>query len=354
MAGARRLWLHKFFVSCTICRHMDTQSFEAFKQKNISEGASARLDAIIDGFESYAKDGTPYCAEIWSGEEFEELLKLLEIETVQGENVVLYHLENTHSGSTRDSEERGEREPFAGEWKLQSVLEAIADMQVWEDRINDYRATLVLRFDESTVIAIGQDCIELSDGNEPESEPIDEYRVKYWVAVLNAEDLDNYGSWKQWQLEFFDVAKYQAEKEAREIERERAEGVTNLSRLKEGDEITVTTKRLERNPHATSVYSRYSQEELDERFVDSFSVVAAGERPICETKSGVRIRIDGGGRWTNRRQNPVQTQDKAITPSWGRIYPNQHLMYAVEESGESYISDQVVESIEVKPAALEL
>src|SRR5690606_21334709 len=71
-----------------------------------------------------------------------------------------------------------------------------------------------------------------------------EFRYKYWFGVFDRDDVDNYPDWHTWGLTFIDAKKHAAERDAEELEREIRDGVVNLSRLKGGDVIRVSAKRL--------------------------------------------------------------------------------------------------------------
>lgn len=61
----------------------------------------------------------------------------------------------------------------------------------------------------------------------------------------------------------------------------------------------------------------------------SFTVADRGEAPLgtlVETLPegtpgpDANFRLEGAGNWTDRDQNPVQTQSRAFTPAWGEVY----------------------------------
>lgn len=258
--------------------------------------------------------------------------------------IIAYHVVDTQTGGSRDSQTPGEALDFNGDVNIRQLLSGLIDrVDPWVEDSN-YRATVVLKLDEVTALVVGEALEDVSDGDQFE------FIEKYWAGVLNVADVDTLTTWREWELDFSEVAERvasEALREAREIEREKAEGVTNLARLKTGDVLKVITKRLNAATQGT-MQPRYSQQDLDERFIDTWKVVEESEQPLCEVKPDMaKIRLMGGGRWTTRNQNPVQKQERAITPSWGYIYPGQHILHWVEGEDQPTWSTTVVESIEI-------
>lgn len=322
---------------------MDSNAFDALKNNNPELIKGRRIDYVVRGFEQYASDGTPFHAQLWDEDDFDRVVQLLDIEKISGKKVIAHHVENTVSSDERDSQERGEGQLFKSTADIKDVLSFIADTQnIWEEEPNDYRATFLLKYDNDTVLAIGEESMDVSEGSHFE------VSKKYWVAVMGANDVDNYASWRHWDLTFFDTKAYQAEIDALEIEREKAEGATNLSRLKEGDVLRVIAKRREFAPYDTLRLSRYSQAELDERFTQDFVIITPGSEPIVESNLSLGcMRLAGGGNWTTRKQNPVQQLDKMITPSFGYIYPDQHVLFRSLDTPDLDVTDLIVDSCEV-------
>lgn len=321
---------------------MDTDTFGELK-KGSKKGPL--LAHAIDGFERYGQDNMPFETEFYNEADFDEFIALLGLQNIRSEAILAYHVYNDVSGNVRDSEGSDPTLPFQPESSIKTIFARIADAQsFWEDEINDYHATFLLKFNESTVIAFGEASVDDSQG-----ENID-VTTSYWAGVFNRSDIDNYESWKNWELRFFDKKKHQAEVEAREIEREQAAGITNLSRLMAGDTLRVTMKHPEHTKGNTYGASHFSQDELAERPVSDFVILESGTEPLCGLRlkddSLEQARLAGGGNWTTRGQNPVQDQDIAMTPWFGFVRQGNHILYRMPETGLAY-SKMIIDSVEV-------
>jgi hypothetical protein len=328
---------------------MDKKNFESIVAPYATSEKTQRVSHIIEGFERYASDGTPFHSGIYRKTDFDEITKLFGVDSIKSEDVIDYHLHDMVSDSEITPDEGSKKQLFSGEVPTEHLFQYLADTQsIWSDNPNDYRATLLVKLDETTVIALGQECSDESEGDDFI------FEFKHWIGVLNADDIDNYQSWKHWELTFFDTKKYEEERDRAELERETAEGVVNLSRLTEGQRLRLVEQRPQHPPLSTSPYSHYSKEELEQRRALDLVIIESGSQPICEmivetsdTNSlRTTVKIIGGGNWTTRKQNPVQSQEKAITPSYGYISKQQHLLYVDQETGDMMLSDNVIHSID--------
>ncbi len=80
----------------------------------------------------------------------------------------------------------------------------------------------------------------------------------------------------------------------------------------------------------------------------TFLVSNEGEWPVCLftlTKDGSVIgpapmELHGSGFWTTRRQNPVQTQERAFTSCWEMISLGEFLVTRPAEGGDRMVFDK--------------
>jgi hypothetical protein len=95
----------------------------------------------------------------------------------------------------------------------------------------------------------------------------------------------------------------------------------------------------------------------EETFTYDFKVIEPGEKPLCELKQTdtrgnivgpVNAILEGSGRWTTPKQNPVQNgdwlfgrpqQDKAMNIFWGHIYTGGFLVIS---NPDETVYDRVV------------
>jgi hypothetical protein len=329
---------------------MDRKDFEALIAANDTAEKTSRLDYVIKGFEKYAIDGTPFESEITRSSDLKEITKLFGVDTVNAEDVVDYYIQDTVTGNAMLEREVPKRPLFSGEISSYKALEHLADINsMWSDYPNDYRATLLLKLDDSTVMAVGQVCSDESEGDNSS------FVFNHWVGILNADDVENYQSWRHWELSFFDYKKYAREQDQQQLERETAEGVLNLSRLKEGDRLRIVEKMLQRKSvYGDWYYPALSEEQRNKRWNTDLTVLEPGAQPVCsmtvkveDGKDATRqVRIVGGGSWTTQRQNPVQSQERAMTTSYGYLKSEQHIIFTDEAIDTMYYSDRIIDSID--------
>lgn len=95
------------------------------------------------------------------------------------------------------------------------------------------------------------------------------------------------------------------------------------------------SEKLELNSVRRGQTIRVRAGEDTEAYIYDFEVLEPGQRPKCSfmqtAPSGELVGpfvtyIEGTGIWTNRRQNPVQSQREAITISWGAMYIGSFVM----------------------------
>jgi hypothetical protein len=329
---------------------MDKKKFNALITTHETAEKGLFTQYVIEGLENYVVDGTPFHSQISLQSDFDTITKLIGVDTVKQENVLDYCIQDSVTGHMYHREEGLGTPQFSDEMPLWAAFQQLADAQsVWADNPNDYRATMLLKLDESTTVALGQESWDVSDDDAMK------FEYSHWLAVLNTDDIQNYESWRVWDLNFFDSQKYAREQDQQQLERETAEGVLNLSRLEEGDRVRIVEKMLQRKSvYGDWHYPALSEEQRDKRWNTDLTVLEPGSQPVCsmtvkdnDGKDATRrVRIVGGGNWTTRRQNPVQTQEKAITPSYGYISKQQHLLFVDQETGDMILSDNVIESID--------
>jgi len=330
---------------------MDVKDLERLKNGQPEYGGAYFERLALEGIERYAAEGEVFEANL-AEEEFEKIIALLSLDQIAGEDILRFRVESTmlNGGTNVDSEKRGFNGYTDPKRPVQWWLNHIADLQsVWEDNENDFRATMMVKFDEATIAAIGfesqevivvcDECVELArgEGDEAEIAQINnagfscehrdsEYSYKYWVSLFKAEDIDNYPEWSNWDMEFVDTVALAAEDDRLAYEREQREGLVNLARLKKDESLAITTLKGE------------------EKWEYLFRIVKPGKEPLCSvfaSQNGVasgpgwRVRLRGGGHWTTPQQNPVQqgswdkpTQELALSVFYG---------YLRLESDEQYV-----------------
>jgi len=351
---------------------MDVKDLERLKKDQPEYGKDHFEKVVLAGIEQYATEGTPYDAHL-TEDEYNKIIGLLALQTIQGEDVLQYKVYNTYTGSSVDSNERGGVH-LQGEWPLEHLMERVVDAQGFDaDFINDYKETILIKFDGQTVVALGRECtaaIEVCAAcralEDPETDEgvifitnnaeyscehgTDSYSFKYWFAIWNAEDVNNYPSFGDWELDFFDTQKYDAERDALELAQERAAGKVKLARLGEGDLLRITAKRLLED-NRDSWRRSYTEAEINERIVRTLEVVEPGAAPICIVVEPAnfqeKIMLQGSGQWTTRRQNPVQDQEIAMSLSMGWLLPGRHLIVSDPAATERIYSNEVIDTVEV-------
>ncbi len=308
---------------------MDAVRFEELKQHNLPAKRGYSVDRFVDQMGAYTTDGSIVDMWINNEESFSQILKLLDIETVDGSRISHYYVIDTQTGSSYDSQTTHRPLKLEGEVNVWGLLSSLIDKSEYASEDSNYRSTIIVRIDDVTTVALGEEVMDVSSEDEHE------FVSKHWVAVFNTNtDLDGFTDWQAWDLDQTyakERAAYKATHEAREIARETAEGITNLSRLKQGDVLKIIS--LERG---------------DVEHIDIWTVVEDGERVVVTAGPDARrFTFAGGGRWTTRKQNPVQDQEVAMTVSWGSVHPGQHLVYWLEGDDTWSFSETTVKSIEV-------
>lgn len=326
----------------------------------------------IKALERFVKDGDPF---EWSCNyaTFRELVHALSLEKIKGEDVIRYSAYNTVTGYETDSVER-EYPPLEGVIAIETLLDYIADTQgIWADDPNDFKATVMVKFDETTTAAIGlessediqacDDCWALEHQEDADEAKIAQFNNRnftcdhsittfnqsYWIALFNSEDNENYPGWNHWSLEYTDMKAARIEHDIRDLEHEVREGITNLSRLKTGDLLRIVAKRSQSSKDA--MYRPLTDEQAAQRFVYDFTVLEEGIYPVVEYQAASgqaeKTVLIGGEVWTNRRQNPVQNQETALTITYGTMQPELRVVSKNVATGETSYSETVIESIEV-------
>lgn len=322
--------------------YMDMSNIENVKKMTTPE--SEWSPYYTRELERFVRDGEPF---EWNCdyETFRELVTVLSLETIQGEDILRHSVYNTSTGYEVDSIER-EYPPLEGAIDTEALLNYVADTQsFWADDPNDFKATFMAKFDDTTTVAIGLESHETSRYEAS-------FTQTYWIALFASKDNENYPSWNHWDLEFFDTKAAKREYDIQDLEREIKEGVTNLSRLKQGDLLRVTARLSQSSKDA--VYRPLANAQMEQRFVYDFVVLEEGEQPIIESRNAQgdteKAVLVGSGIWTTRRQNPVQKQDTALTISHGFLRAGSRIISRDIETGESSYSETVIESIEVLKA----
>jgi hypothetical protein len=219
---------------------MDAVEFEALKQKNVPSEHVYIIDRFITRAGEYTSSGAPVEISVSNEEDFGQILRLLDLEKVDASRILHYYATDTRTGASYDSQDTRRPLKLEGEGNVWGMLSSLIDRADYANEDSNYRSTIIIAIDDATSVAIGEEVMDVSSTHELE------FVSKHWVALFNTADIEKFTDWRDWDLDqtyASERAITKAAHEAREIEREKSEGIMNLSRLKTGEVIKATDRK---------------------------------------------------------------------------------------------------------------
>lgn len=165
---------------------------------------SSEMSVYIDALKRYTQTGEP--EPLWfyrDDTNYYELLSAMGLDVLDAASIAEIYYENI-SGYIETVEH--DRLPYTGLWPTISLMNEIADRQSHDDFPNNFRASIVYNYDDSTCVVMGTevdeqprncaDCAhndervnDLSFGFSCEHDPGYDYTSNRWIVVVSKEEL---------------------------------------------------------------------------------------------------------------------------------------------------------------------